>query len=272
MTRLTDYDQCPLMAKLKHLDKLCPLCFKGRIQGGYDTPAVCDKCGQTIIKGEPLVRGTALGKSLEDYVNGTLPRKLKRLDATYQVEGGNEKEASITHPQVMKLADELRADHKKKKVKVEMQVNLDRNWKILPPKWSPAIWLIVKLDVYRLLDKTVARVIDWKSGGIDKRTGKPRDDDKYAEQLEIYSVAVLSIFPEVERTSSALCFVDTAAKHDPLIEKPQGCIERKDLAKRQRAWEKRVLPIMNDTSFVARANDKCSWCNYSKGSGGPCKY
>jgi hypothetical protein len=272
MTRLTDYDQCPLMAKLKHLDKLCPLCFKGKVKGGYDTPAICDTCGKEIVKGEALVRGTAMGKSLEEYVNGTMGKKAKSLISHYETAEGDAKEALITHPAVMKLADALRADHKKKKVKVEMQVNLDRNWKILPPGWSPRIWLIVKLDVYQLLVKNIARVIDWKTGGIDKRSGKPRDDEKYAEQLEIYSVAVLSVFPEVARTSSELCFVDTAHEHDPVVKMASGDIERKDLAKRQKAWEKRVLPIMSDTTFAPRANDKCRWCSFSKGKGGPCRY
>jgi hypothetical protein len=258
-TRLNDYDQCPLKAKLKHLDKLCPLCFKGKVKGGYDSPALCDTCGEEIVKGAALVRGSEVGKTLEEYVNGTA----KKLHP------------EIKHPTVLALAKELRAGFNKAKVVVEKMWNFDRNWKLLPPKWSPNVWLIVKTDVFRTVTAKSGRVIDWKTGGVEKKgpyIGKPKENKGYDEQLQIYSTAALCAFPQMESMTSALCFVDADKKYDPVIEKKSGYICRDDLAKNKKMLENRVKGMFMDTTFAPRANGLCNFCEFQKGRGGPCPY
>lgn len=270
-TRLADYDQCPARFKHKHLLKTCPLCFEGKVMGGYDSPAICDTCGEEIVKGEPLVRGTAVGGSLERFVKG----EGKTLaPATYDF-GGETKTVRITHPKVVAIAKELRAAHAKGKVIVEKLFNLDKNWNLLPPRWSPNVWLIVKMDIFRHVTAKSGKVTDWKTGGVEKKgphVGRPKDSEKYAEQLQIYSTAGLCAFPQMESMTSALCFVDAGPKYDPVIEMPSGYITRVDLEKNKKALEKRALPLFKDDTFAPKANGRCGWCDFAKGKGGPCPY
>jgi hypothetical protein len=265
-SRLADYDQCPLAFKLKHLIKCCPLCFKGPVKGGYDTPALCTSCGEEIVKGNALVRGSAIGKTLEDYVSG----KTAKLTSAWGHADGTSDTNKITHPKVVALAKAYRAGFKKAKVAVEKMLNFDRDWNLLPQGWSPKIWLIIKMDVFQHVTGKSGRVVDWKTGGVDKRTGEVRGDPKYAEQLQIYSVAALSAFPQMEAMTSALCFVDAGEKFDPVIEMASGYITRDGLKKQQKALEKRVLPLFNDKTFAPRGSDKCRFCSFSKTKGGPC--
>jgi hypothetical protein len=270
-TRLSDYDECPLKAKLKHLDKLCPLCFEGTVKGGYDTPAICDTCGGEIVKGEALVRGTAVGGVLEHYVKGA-GRTLPAAEYSF---AGVDKTVKITHPKVLALAKTLRAGHAKAKVAAERMFNFDRDWKLLPPRWSPNVWLIVKMDIFQHVTAKTGRVIDWKTGGCEKKgpnAGRPYENEKYEEQLQIYSTGALCAFPLMESMSSALCFVDAGAKFDPIVEKKAGYIAREALDKNKAALEKRVFPIFNDTTFSPKANPKCTYCDFQKGRGGPCPY
>ncbi len=259
-TRLADYDQCPLFAKLKHLDKLCPLCFKGRIRGGYDSPAMCDTCDEMIVKSDALTRGIEIGKALEEFVNG---KRRKMHD-------------EVRHPNILRLARELREGFTKSKVAVERMINLDKDWNLLPAAWSPRVWLIVKMDVFLQKSSKTGRVIDWKTGGLEKRgptAGKPREDSKkYAEQLQIYSTAALCAFPQMETMTAALAFVDANAKYNPVIEMKEGSITRTALEKNKKALAKRALPMFTDDTFAPRANERCKWCDYQKGKGGPCPY
>ena len=251
-SRLADYDACPLMAKLKHLDKLCPLCFDGKVMGGYDSPAICDSCGEEIKKGDALERGTEIGKNLELYVNGEVSKL----------------HPEIKHPKVMKIAKDLRGLFKKGRVKVEHMASLSNTWKLMDPTDWRNIWLRAKLDVLDV-DGKKAKVIDWKTGGIDKRNGSVRANDKYDSQLDLYNVATLCAFPEVEEVESALVFVDCGKAHDPVVER--GSLKRADLKEAQKEWVKRVRAMFHDTSFVPTPGN-CRFCDFRKDKGGPCRF
>lgn len=255
-SRLADHDQCPLMAKLKHLDKLCPACFDGKIMGGFATPAVCDSCKKVVKKGDALVRGTAIGGNLEGYVNGTKKTLHKE----------------IRHPVIKDLAKDLRAGFKEGLVKVEYNLVLDRNWKVCDPRdWNNA-WLRSKLDVYQQIDMKTVKVIDWKTGSIDKRDGSVRQNPGYVEQLEIYCTVALCLFPAVEVAEAELAFVDCGPAHNPIVKRTDGPITRKKLPVFVKQLTRRALPMLSDKSFSPRASDKCRWCDFSKGKGGPCPY
>jgi len=252
-TRLADYEQCPFLAKHKHLLKTCPKCFKGRITGGFDTPAVCDACGVTIVKAAPLERGSEIGASLERFVNGK----------------GMKLHEEISHPKVVALAKELRVLHRQRKVQVEINLTFNRSWQVVKG-WSKDAWLRTKLDVLRfLVDKL--HVIDWKTGNIDKMTGNIKAaPEKYDDQLEIYNVAGLTAFVGCQSATSALVFVDCGARFNPIISRAE--LHRKDLPTEQAKWERRVLPMFRDDTFAPRANNGCKWCDFQKAKGGPCKY
>lgn len=247
-SRLDDYNSCPFMAMHKHLLKTCPICFKGKLKGWPEQK--CDTCGKSRPVHKAMSRGGEIGQNLEKYVNGTAARLHKE----------------ITNPDVKHLAKLFRAEHKKGLVQVEMTVNLDRNFKVLGHQWSPEIWLIAKLDVWHV-GPNGGGVTDWKTGGLDKRTGEIKADAKYDDQLMSYKVVSLCKFPEVKAVSAALCFVD--AKGDPMVIRDP--LARKDLEKAKKSLVKLSLPIMSDTKFAPTPSWLCTYCDFAKRKGGPCK-
>lgn len=270
-SRLADYEACPHFAALKHIVKLCPLCFDGSVKGGYDSPAVCNGCHEEILPGPALVRGSAVGKALEDYVNGTG----SKLAGTWNKEGKPEP-FKIEHPDILGLAKRLRAGHKKGKVKVEFMLNFDRNWNPLPVgRWSPDIWLIVKLDVLEM-NGGVWNVIDWKTGGVEKKgpkAGQVKPSEKYVDQLLSYSTGVLLGYPAVEGTTAQLAFVDAGKDHEPFVERIEANLVRKDLPKIKKTWEKRTKAMFRDEIFAPRpSGDACMFCPFKKAKGGPCPH
>lgn len=260
-SRLADYQQCPLMAKLKHLDKLCPICFKGRVEGGFDTPAICDTCHKTIVKGEALERGTVIGKGMEDY----LTSKAKAAPA------------EVEHRLVKKVAKEVRDRVTKGTAKIEFMVVLNRNW--LPVKgWAKDAWLRAKMDVTLFgmkKDQGHAHVIDWKTGGLEKKgalKGSPRVDPKYDDQLSLYTVATLSAFGALTKATAELVFLDTVEPHSPSVEREEATATRKMLPVLQQRWSDKLKPMMNDDQFAPAPNFGCRWCDFSKEKGGPCAF
>jgi hypothetical protein len=257
MSRLRDYEQCPKMAALKHLEKLCTICFKGKLLGGFDgVPITCDVCGKTPEEPAPLARGSEVGATLETYINGT-GRKLHK---------------EIRHPKIIALAKEFRKGFKQGRIFVETTLYLDKDWRpILNPKRDfNKIWLRAKLDVLAFLE-TAAAVTDWKTGGIDKRTGAPKESEEYVDQLSIYNTAVMSFHPELIVSTAGLAFVDCAPRHDPIIYKEAtGSLLRKDVPKAQKYWNKKVKAMLTDEAFAPRMSYRCAWCPFSRTAGGPC--
>lgn len=253
-TRLADYTQCPAMAKWKHLDKLCTECFKGRLSGGFDgIPTTCDTCGKVIEKPEALERGTRIGEAMEKYLIGKAPAM----------------PLEVASDEARGVAAKVRKAVAAKTAKVEFQIVLNKDWK--PVKmFAKDAWLRAKIDAIVFDTKGRARVIDWKTGGVDKATEAPRVDPKYDDQLAVYSVAALSAFDTVSAATSALVFLD--AYTDPVVERPSGTLARKDLAQRQQGWNKRLLPLLSDDVFAPNPTSKCRWCPFSGKQGGPCAF
>lgn len=251
-SRLADYESCPLMAKLKHLDKLCPICFKGKLTGGFDTPASCDTCKGVITKSDALERGTRIGKDMEDFLVGKRPLMPQE----------------IASKEARDVAAKVRKAVKAKAAKVEFMIVLDRDWKPTT-NFSKSAWLRAKMDA-TLFAKAKAKVIDWKTGGVDKATTAPRVDPKYDDQLSIYSTAVLSAFPDIVGAEAALVFLDAA--REPVVERPAGTLKREGLAARQATWNRRLLPMMNDDVFAPCPSNKCRYCQYSAKVAGPCVF
>lgn len=252
-TKLAAYEECPLRCQLQYAANLCVVCFKGKLMGGFGTPKICDTCGKTIE--EKFEHGITVGASLEQYVKG----KTKTLTS------------EIRNKDVRDLAKILRGEHTKAKVHVEYSVVLDKAWKVIS-QYTKGAWLRVRLDILRFLPGKTVRVIDWKTYGIDRRTGdvRNRNSKKYDDQLEIYGVAALSAFEGMAAAKSSLVFVDTGPRFDPVVERPEADVKRSGLAKAQEKWARRALPMLSDDTFAPRPGPYCQWCEYGKGKGGPC--
>lgn len=253
-SRLDDYERCPFMAKHKHLLKTCPICFKGPLRGGFDSPAVCASCGGTPKKGDALVRGGEIGDALDLYLAGEAA----------------DPGSTILHPKVKAIVAKARAEVAKGVGAVQVSLKFDRNWKVLPGAgFDPNAWLYVKLDYRRNL-ATKAHVTDWKTGGIDKDSGQVKVVDKYDDQLLTYQVATLVTCPKVKEATADLVFLDARPPHDPVLDRPP--LVRGALDSAIKKLTKKVLPMFNDTTFAPKAQYACRWCDYAKGRGGPCRF
>ncbi len=254
-SRLEKWELCPKAAKLELLDKLCTFCFKGQVYGKWGEPQICNKCGKAKEVGPALVRGDDIGNRLDEYLSSakrTIPVEIKN-------------EVAIAHVKMVKAA------LIKGKATIQKWLKLSHEWKPLPDDdWGA--WFNGRLDAFvREYGWKTITVIDWKTGGLDRQGRvKPESGTKYKDQLNSYQTGVLSYFPEVQQVKARLVFTDTAVGEDPIVEHEP--LTRDDLAKSQKAWQKRLAPYFADRDFSPRANYKCPYCPFSKAKGGPCVF
>jgi hypothetical protein len=218
-SRWHDYQQCPLKAKLKYLDKI------------------------TEPENPAMARGSAIHKLAEDYLKGvrrTLPKELKAF------------------------GELLRGLKKNKHLKVEESWAFDGKWG-LASWFGKECWCRVKMDVASptLVGQVFKKlqVIDWKTGKLNP---------EHQEQLGLYALAGLLQFPDVEEVETVLAYVDQPITIG--VNPVTKTYTRQDLPALKKEWEKRVGPMMRDTKFAPRPNDKCRWCHYRASNGGPCKF
>jgi len=242
-SRYEKYELCPLRFKLDALDKLCSHCFQGQLAGPWGEPQTCTKCHAVEEVPPPIARGTVLHKEIEVHIltGKKLGPDLKHV-------------ASIVK------------DVKKRGGLVEINFVFAKGW-IPTGKFTKGAWLRANVDAL-IIEAPKAEVIDWKSGGIDKKTKAVKVEGKYDDQLEIYGIATLSARPQVQEVTPKLVFID--APKNNVVEK--GSVHRKDLVKLKAKWDKKITPMFADTTFAPKPNDKCSWCPFRRNNGGPCKF
>lgn len=148
----------------------------------------------------------------------------------------------------------------RKAVQTEAMWGFNRSWE--PCKWDDwtNCWLRVKMDVSYLVPRqNVLDMVDWKSG-------KPKPDE-HKDQLKLYGVAGLRMYPDIKEARGFLHYTDHGPKLDAKLVVKRG--EEKALIK---FWEKRAKPMFNDTRFAPRPGCYCTWCDFSKEKGGPCRF
>lgn len=251
-TKIFSYEECPLRTQLRYALKLCPHCFKGHF--GYD--AACDHCGLFNKKSEAQLRGIRLDEQIAVHIRGgALDEPIPHPKVKMAVRGIVKDFAAVAKGSV--------------EVYLKHSISLSATWEPLP-KFTKAPWFWGELDVLKI-SKKVADVIDWKTGGIDKKTGAVRPKGDYEDQLEIYGVAVLCSRPTVGEVHPSLVFLDARPPHDPVVQRPP--ILRRMLEKLKKRWEGRIKPMLSDDTFAPRPGTPyCGWCDYSKQKGGPCPY
>lgn len=262
-SRYEKYNACPQKFLYEVIQKLCPSCFKGKLTGGFGSPAICDTCGNIVEQGAPLVRGSEVGESVNQY----LLKQTKTVCAEAK-----------RHPKIARLLTDLRkVEHG---LFVEKEIYLDKDWRLMrdADKFSPKVWFRGRLDCLVLTEAgkkgpVTAKVIDWKTGGIDKRTGAVRvDDAKYDDQLSTYNVGVLCAYPGVTKSEAMLAFLDCGPRHEPFVERPKLNMTRDMLPAAQAEWERKVAPMFADDTFSPRPGDACRFCAFKRAGDGPCPY
>jgi hypothetical protein len=222
--------------------RLCP--FKAKLK-------YLDKIAEP--KNEAMERGSHIHELAEHYIKGAssrLPAELKGFTDEFKM---------------------LRKQYKKaiSGMVVEDSWAFTKEWD--ETRWDNWVgcWVRIKLDCAHHESDDVMIVTDWK-------TGKFHQDlhDDYLEQLELYALAALLLHPHLEAVKPRLCYLDQDLifpSHDEEL-----VYTRADIPRLKKLWNKRVRPMMNDTRFPPRPNNKCRWCFYrasnKAGGGGQCKF
>lgn len=120
------------------------------------------------------------------------------------------------------------------------------------------VWLRAKADAHVLYDDNTALLIDWK-------TGKKYETNE--EQVELFALAAFMRYPALTDVDTRLWYTDIADDNEVRRE-----YSRKDAARIQKDWSRKITPMFADRMFAPRPNDRCKWCHFRAANGGPCKY
>jgi hypothetical protein len=196
-----------------------------------------------------MERGAAIHKEAEDFLKGvgkTVPESLKKFSD---------------------LAKKIRKLYKKKILGaiVEDNWSFTKDWgKTQWNNWADC-YLRVKLDCAYYEDDSTLNIDDWKTGKF-----RPELNEDYVEQLELYALAALVLFPHVDKVIPRLRYVDGGETYPPI----GTCTiyTRDDIDRLKKVWAKRVKPMMVDKIFAPKPNRWCTTCHFRKSNKGPCKF
>lgn len=137
----------------------------------------------------------------------------------------------------------------------EQAIGIARDWRLLPDWFHKDTWLRVKMDAY-YRKGTRLQVIDFKSG----KYRIPSTD-----QIELYAIAGLSIYPDIEEVEAEYWFIDTGDFYKKLYKKAE-------LIELRKKYEQASDAIYTEGQWLPTPSQECRWCSYSKTKGGPCRY
>lgn len=180
-----------------------------------------------------MERGSEMHKNIEHYLNGWVPNLAPEVAAW--------KEAL----DALKLKD----------FKGEQALGFDKDWNRLKDWFVKTTWLRVKMDAY-YREGPKATAIDFKSGKYRLPS---------VDQIELYAIAMLSIFPDIEEVNAEFWFLDTGDVYKKTYTAEQLRILRKK-------YETAVQPMYTDELWEPTPSRECQWCFFSKTKGGTCKY
>lgn len=173
-SRLKYYQDCPLAAKFRYVDKLEVL-----------ARPVSDK-----ITEHANDRGSRIHLAAEHFINDQTSDLVPEL-----MSFKNE----FAELRILKRADpDL--------IQTEELWTCDENWTPTNSRYDIEPYLRVIIDIFVFKDKerTKARIIDIKTGKIFG------NEVKHAAQLQLYAVTAFTRFPELEEVSAELWYVDKA--------------------------------------------------------------
>ena len=142
---------------------------------------------------------------------------------------------------------------------------VEQQW-CLSAQWKPTGWFDKDAWCRVIVDACYVRAEDNVLVVIDYKTGKIKDD--HLEQLSLYALVGLLQRPDVAGVEVQLWYVDHGVQRP---DEPRTYTQA-ELPALKAQWSKSIKPMMSDTAFRERPGKSCTWCHYSKGKGGPCKY
>ncbi len=184
-------------------------------------------------KGPAMERGNVIHKLAEKYVLG----KFKKL------------------PKELALFKDQFAELKKSKPQVEQTWAFRANWSETTWNDWKGCAVRIKTDAACLEDTTLYV--------IDHKTGKLRSG--YDEQLSLYAGGGTLKYPHVKEVVTQMWFLDSG----DVVEKTYKASEGKSILA---GWDKKIKPMMNDTTFKPKPGNACRFCHFKKANGGPCQY
>ena len=142
------------------------------------------------------------------------------------------------------------------------EFDVERQWAVTR-RWEEAEWY-ARNTWLRVVIDFVAYDGDTRMMVVDHKTGKVREEETL-EQLSLYALVTLVIFPKLEEVVAAAWFVD----HELEI---KATWERKQLPELKKYWLYESKKLLADRSFAPSPSNVCRWCDFSKAKGGPCEY
>lgn len=181
-------------------------------------------------------RGTQIHQEAEDYVCGKAPltQNLRHFETDLAALARHYAEGRVT---------------------CEEEWAFDLGWS--PADWRKG-WLRLKCDAVCHLSPSHVAVIDYKTG---KRFG---NEVKHAEQLQLYALCSLLRYPEIDKVTCELWYLDQN-------ELASFEMKRSQMSKYLRLFDQRGRSVTEETEFKPNPNiHSCRYCPYLKQ--GDCRY
>ncbi len=228
-SRFKDYDTCALKFKLKHIDKIA------------EPP------------NQAMFRGSSIGKMVENYLKG----KKDLLEPAAEKYRPDFKNALKLFKKDLEQG-KVYAAKKTITTVIEDSWAFTRTWGLTQwNNWNEC-WLRVKMDYAFIVDGDTLHIVDWKTGKF-----RPDMNHDYIQQLELYALAGLLMFPHVKVVYPCLKYLDIGRTYpDTAHGEPLLKFTRADLPELKEVWEKRIKPMFSDTRFAPKPNRLCQWCHF----------
>lgn len=196
-----------------------------------------------------MQRGSEIHDKAENYIMGKISRIPSELKEFH------------------KLFKQLRDDYKKNKdIVVEQMWAFTKDWKVTRwDDWAKCV-VRIKVDCAVVVSSDTMIVYDWKTGKF-----RPQQNQKYNEQLELYALGALLIFPHIKTVYPQLVYVDEGVTYEGEDDNPLK-FTKDQVPALKKSWEKRTKAMLNDTQFAPKPNNLCRWCYFRADNGGPCQY
>lgn len=219
MSRADKFEACPKQAYLAYVDKI-PEPDRG------PPPK-----GMTEWHND---RGSRVHDQAEAYVKGDRPDLIA--------------ECVSFQPEFAKL----RSLHAADKVITEQGWGFTKDW--TPCAWDDYdnIWLRVIIDALAFRNPYEAVVIDYKTG---KRIG---NEIKHGKQVQLYQLATFIKYPELEKITTELWYLDQNELYRQVFTRNQGM-------RFFEAFNNKGLAITETNEFPANPGRACFFCPYKTG-------